>query len=172
MVSLTTFMKKPPTFKIFLLNMAKLGAARGFYMVYLYTCELYPTDIRTTAVGCSSVCARYDISWASHSLVVTSFNPLLLTWEHTWKLRLVRLCWVHIASYLCVALQPAVSMHAGWQGIHDTTKTVKVLTQQVFSNDIQCAKLTKLSGHRVGAIIGFLMSALSRYWEPLPLVMY
>ena len=41
--------------------MAKLGAARGFYMVYLYTCELYPTDIRTTAVGCSSVCARYEI---------------------------------------------------------------------------------------------------------------
>ena len=46
--------------KIFLLNMAKLGAARGFYMVYLYTCELYPTDIRTTAVGCSSVCARQE----------------------------------------------------------------------------------------------------------------
>ena len=41
--------------------MAKLGAARGFYMVYLYTCELYPTDIRTTAVGCSSVCARHEI---------------------------------------------------------------------------------------------------------------
>ena len=44
--------------KIFLLNMAKLGAARGFYLVYLYTCELYPTEIRSTAVGCSSVCAR------------------------------------------------------------------------------------------------------------------
>ena len=42
--------------------MAKLGAARGFYMVYLYTCELYPTDIRTTAVGCSSVCARHRFS--------------------------------------------------------------------------------------------------------------
>ena len=41
--------------------MAKLGVTRSFYLVYMYTCELYPTEVRTIAVGCSSVCARVGI---------------------------------------------------------------------------------------------------------------
>ena len=110
MVSLTTFMKKPPTFKIFLLNMAKLGAARGFYMVYLYTCELYPTDIRTTAVGCSSVCARHDTSFLRLTLVVRSFNPYASIDLGT---HCEALLGAHHFLFMCFSAAEAVYMQAG-----------------------------------------------------------
>ncbi len=41
-----------------LFNLSKLGSSSGFYAVYIYTCELYPTNVRNTAVGSSSTCAR------------------------------------------------------------------------------------------------------------------
>ena len=36
----------------------KFGAAAGFSVVYLYTAELYPTKIRSTAIGLCSTFAR------------------------------------------------------------------------------------------------------------------
>ena len=52
----------------------KFGASASFSIVYLYTAELYPTQIRSTAVGMCSMMARiggvaapqvfnYEISW-------------------------------------------------------------------------------------------------------------
>jgi hypothetical protein len=36
----------------------KFGAASAFSIVYLYTAELYPTVVRSTAVGLCSMMAR------------------------------------------------------------------------------------------------------------------
>ena len=36
----------------------KAGATMAFAGIYLYSPELYPTDIRTVALGTSSMCAR------------------------------------------------------------------------------------------------------------------
>ena len=36
----------------------KAGATMGFSGIYLYSSELYPTDVRNVGLGTSSVCAR------------------------------------------------------------------------------------------------------------------
>ncbi len=42
----------------FFLRSGKFGAAAGFAVIFLYTSELYPTEIRSTAVGICSTLAR------------------------------------------------------------------------------------------------------------------
>ena len=44
--------------KIALALIGKFGASASFGIVYLYTAELYPTQIRSTAVGMCSMMAR------------------------------------------------------------------------------------------------------------------
>lgn len=39
--------------------LGKFGATAGFAMVYIYAIELYPTSIRSTAVGTCSIVARF-----------------------------------------------------------------------------------------------------------------
>ena len=41
-----------------LLHAARLAASTAFSILYLYSAELFPTGVRTTGVGCCSVCAR------------------------------------------------------------------------------------------------------------------
>merc|ERR1711997_206406 len=36
----------------------KFGATCSFTIIFIYTSEMYPTEIRSTAVGSSSTCAR------------------------------------------------------------------------------------------------------------------
>merc|ERR1712076_361940 len=36
----------------------KFGATGSFNIVFVYTAEMFPTEIRSTAVGTSSTCAR------------------------------------------------------------------------------------------------------------------
>ena len=38
--------------------LGKFGAAASFSIVYLYTAELYPTVVRSTAIGLCSMMAR------------------------------------------------------------------------------------------------------------------
>jgi MFS family permease len=38
--------------------LGKFGAAASFTIVFVYTAEMFPTEIRSTAVGSSSTCAR------------------------------------------------------------------------------------------------------------------
>ena len=45
--------------KISLVMVGRLFASFGFGLVYLYTSELFPTEIRSTAVGISSTIARF-----------------------------------------------------------------------------------------------------------------
>ena len=44
--------------KTILALIGKFGASASFSIVYLYTAELYPTQIRSTAVGMCSMMAR------------------------------------------------------------------------------------------------------------------
>jgi OCT family organic cation transporter-like MFS transporter 4/5 len=44
--------------QIFLVMFGRLTAGLGFSMVYLYTAELFPTSIRSTAIGSCSTMAR------------------------------------------------------------------------------------------------------------------
>ena len=44
--------------RITLAMIGKFGAAASFAAVYLYTAELYPTQIRSTAIGMCSMMAR------------------------------------------------------------------------------------------------------------------
>jgi len=44
--------------QITLVIIGKLGATAGFAVVFVYTAEMYPTEIRSTAVGTSSLCGR------------------------------------------------------------------------------------------------------------------
>ncbi|KAK6170805.1 hypothetical protein SNE40_019109 [Patella caerulea] len=44
---------------VMLAMIGKMGAAGGFVVVYIYSAELYPTVVRTTAFGASSACARF-----------------------------------------------------------------------------------------------------------------
>jgi len=44
--------------QITLVIIGKLGATAGFAVVFVYTAEMYPTEIRSTAVGISSLCGR------------------------------------------------------------------------------------------------------------------
>ena len=46
------------TIKLILVMIGRLSAALGFGMVYLYTSELFPTTIRSTAIGTCSCMAR------------------------------------------------------------------------------------------------------------------
>ena len=36
----------------------KFGASASFAIVFVYTAEMFPTEIRSTAVGASSLCGR------------------------------------------------------------------------------------------------------------------
>ena len=44
--------------KLTLALIGKFGATAVFTIVFVYTAELFPTEIRSTAVGSSSTCAR------------------------------------------------------------------------------------------------------------------
>ena len=52
---------KRPFHSILQLTLAligKFGAAACFTIVFVYTAEMFPTEIRSTAIGCSSLCGR------------------------------------------------------------------------------------------------------------------
>ncbi len=44
--------------QIVLSVIGKFGATCCFTIVFVYTAEMFPTEIRSTAVGSSSTCAR------------------------------------------------------------------------------------------------------------------
>ena len=45
-------------FQITLSLIGKFGATASFAIVFVYTAEMFPTEIRSTAVGASSLCGR------------------------------------------------------------------------------------------------------------------
>ena len=45
-------------FKITFALIGKFGASASFAIVFVYTAEMFPTEIRSTAVGASSLCGR------------------------------------------------------------------------------------------------------------------
>ena len=76
----------------------KFGASASFSIVYLYTAELYPTQVRSTAIGMCSMMAR--IGGVAAPQVISTFYYVLLFslcietpihqsyWVHTvWKLK-------------------------------------------------------------------------------------
>ena len=46
------------SFQITLSLIGKFGATASFAIVFVYTAEMFPTEIRSTAVGASSLCGR------------------------------------------------------------------------------------------------------------------
>ena len=46
--------------QLFLSLVGKFGASASFFVVYLYTAELFPTPVRNQAVGCCSLVARWE----------------------------------------------------------------------------------------------------------------
>ena len=38
----------------------KAGGSMGFSAIYVYSGELYPTEVRTVGMGTSSMCARFS----------------------------------------------------------------------------------------------------------------
>lgn len=53
----------------------KFGAAAAFTIVFVYTAEMFPTEIRSTAVGSSSTCARIG------GILAPQVAYLALTWK-------------------------------------------------------------------------------------------
>ena len=57
----------------------KFGATGSFAIVFVYTAEMFPTEIRSTAVGTSSTCARIGGILAPQvAYLATSWTPLPL----------------------------------------------------------------------------------------------
>ena len=61
------------------MKIGKFGAAACFAIIYQYTAELYPTQIRTTAVGSSSMAGRFGSIIAPIIVVIEpSSIPLVI----------------------------------------------------------------------------------------------
>jgi OCT family organic cation transporter-like MFS transporter 4/5 len=57
--SLITHINEPHHFSQLTLSLVgKLGATASFAILFVYTAEMFPTEIRSTAVGSSSTCGR------------------------------------------------------------------------------------------------------------------
>jgi len=57
----------------------KFGASASFAIVFVYTAELFPTEIRSTAVGASSLCGRIGgIIAPQIAMLNTVWTPLPL----------------------------------------------------------------------------------------------
>ena len=50
-----------PRFQLVLSLVGKFGASISFFIVYLYTAELFPTTVRNQAVGICSLVARIGV---------------------------------------------------------------------------------------------------------------
>jgi len=72
-------LSKYPTVQVVFALIGKFGATGSFAIVFVYTAELFPTDIRSTAVGASSTCARIGGLLAPQvAALVTVWEPLPL----------------------------------------------------------------------------------------------
>ena len=47
-----------PTLLLILVLIGKFGASAAFSLIYVYTAELFPTEVRSTALGLCSMMAR------------------------------------------------------------------------------------------------------------------
>ena len=57
----------------------KFGATASFAIVFVYTAEMFPTEIRSTAVGASSLCGRIGGILAPQiAMLDTIWDPLPL----------------------------------------------------------------------------------------------
>ena len=68
--------------RITLAMIGKFGAAASFAAVYLYTAELYPTQIRSTAVGMCSMMARIG-GFAAPQVCVLSLHQKFFSTDIT-----------------------------------------------------------------------------------------
>merc|ERR1712106_480753 len=65
--------------QITLALVGKFGATAGFAVVFVYTAEMFPTEIRSTAVGASSLCGRIGGILAPQIALLSSvYTPLPL----------------------------------------------------------------------------------------------
>ena len=62
------------TSKIALALIGKFGASASFGIVYLYTAELYPTQIRSTAIGMCSMMARIGGFAAPQVCILSTYS--------------------------------------------------------------------------------------------------
>ena len=60
--------------KLTLAVIGKFGATSSFAAVYLYTAELYPTQIRSTAIGMCSMMARIGGFAAPQVCILSTLN--------------------------------------------------------------------------------------------------
>ena len=66
-------------FQITLSLIGKFGATASFAIVFVYTAEMFPTEIRSTAVGASSLCGRIGGILAPQiAMLSTVWDPLPL----------------------------------------------------------------------------------------------
>jgi len=67
--------------QITLALIGKFGATASFAVVFVYTAEMFPTEIRSTAVGASSLCGRIGgiiAPFIAYSSVVWTPLPLII----------------------------------------------------------------------------------------------
>ena len=55
----------------------KFGASAAFALIYLYTAELYPTEIRGTALGLCGMMARFGGFVAPQVYVIVQENAIV-----------------------------------------------------------------------------------------------
>ena len=72
-------MSFPFIFQVALSLVGKFGATGSFNIVFVYTAEMFPTEIRSTAVGTSSTCARIGGILAPQvAFLASTWKPLPL----------------------------------------------------------------------------------------------
>merc|ERR1711907_929376 len=75
--SLCAFVLEYPTLLMLLGIIGKFGAAGAFDGVYIFATELFPTEVRSVAMGTASMAARFGVLCAPPLIAIGGAAPML-----------------------------------------------------------------------------------------------